>query len=398
MQTTALIVFWLLWGYAIFFTLLLLVFSVAGCFRPRDRFAPAHHSRLAVLIPAYKEDQVIVATVADALQQTYPRDQFDVVVIADSLQPATLESLRETAARLIPVQFAESTKAKAINRALELLPEKKYDGVVILDGDNLMAPDFLQKVNDALAVGHLIVQGHRKAKNLNTPLAVLDAISEEINNHIFRRGHRVLGLSAALIGSGMAFEYAYYKKLMHKITAVGGFDKEIELEALKSGHKIIYLDEAALFDEKVDTAENFTRQRKRWLAAQGHYFRRYFLDALAAFFTRGKVDYFNKALQMVQPPRILLAGLLFLMTLLSPLTANPALFRASAAGLVLCITALLLAIPRSFYTLQSLRALTAVPRGFVLMLTALIQSKGANKRFLHTEHKHVSRSLTKSGS
>jgi hypothetical protein len=49
------------------------------------------------------------------------------------------------------------------------------------------------------------VQGHRTAKNTNNSWAILDAISEEINNNIFRKGHRVLGLSSAIIGSGMAF-------------------------------------------------------------------------------------------------------------------------------------------------------------------------------------------------
>jgi hypothetical protein len=42
-----------------------------------------------------------------------------------------------------------------------------------------------------------------------------------------------LGLSSAIIGSGMAFRYDYFKTLMSTVTAVGGFDKEIELKMLK---------------------------------------------------------------------------------------------------------------------------------------------------------------------
>ena len=85
-------------------------------------------------------------------------------------------------------------------------------------------------------------------------MAVLDAISEEINNHIFRKGHRVLGLSSAIIGSGMAFRYNYFKNLMLTVTAVGGFDKEIELKMLKEGRTIEYLDDAVVLDEKVQKA------------------------------------------------------------------------------------------------------------------------------------------------
>jgi hypothetical protein len=46
-----------------------------------------------------------------------------------------------------------------------------------------------------LPVAHGLLQGHRGV----TPIycIVLDAISEEINNHIFRQGHGAVGLSAA---------------------------------------------------------------------------------------------------------------------------------------------------------------------------------------------------------
>jgi hypothetical protein len=35
----------------------------------------------------------------------------------------------------------------------------------------------------------------------------------------------------------MAFRYDYFKSLMATVTAVGGFDKEIELRMLKRGAK-----------------------------------------------------------------------------------------------------------------------------------------------------------------
>lgn len=389
MTLLAHIILWLVWGYLSFFTALLLLFAVAGLFPARDRFLTTpHRLRLALLIPAYKEDRVITATAAAALEQDYPASHFQVIVIADSLQEETLQKLKQLPIRLIEVSFAESTKAKAINRTLELVPDGEFDGVVILDADNVMAPDFLSQINRALAHGAQAVQGHRTAKNLDTSMAVLDALSEEINNHLFRRGHRALGLSAALIGSGMAFPYAFHKELMQSITAVGGFDKEMELALLKSGVKILYLEDALLYDEKVATARAFTRQRQRWLAAQGHYFRRSFGDALRHLALRGNLDYFNKALQMIQPPRILLAGLLFILMPLALVAGSPVLTWTWTTTLLACIAALLLAIPRPFYNRRTLTAAARLPWGFFLMIKALLLSKGANKRFLHTEHTH----------
>ncbi|WP_431159455.1 hypothetical protein, partial [Winogradskyella poriferorum] len=69
-----------------------------------------------------------------------------------------------------------------------------YEYAIILDADNIRECHFLTKMNMAFQNGFRVVQGHRKAKNLNTPFAILDAASEEVNNHIYRRGHRALGL------------------------------------------------------------------------------------------------------------------------------------------------------------------------------------------------------------
>jgi len=76
----------------------------------------------------------------------------------------------------------------------------------------VIAKDFLTKINAAFEKNSFAVQGHRAAKNMNTSLAILDAASEEINNHIFRKGHRAVGLSSAIKGSGMDFRYSFLKK------------------------------------------------------------------------------------------------------------------------------------------------------------------------------------------
>jgi cellulose synthase/poly-beta-1,6-N-acetylglucosamine synthase-like glycosyltransferase len=237
----------------------------------------------------------------------------------------------------------------------------------------------------------MAVQGHRAAKNMDTHLAILDAVSEEINNHIFRKGHRVLGLSSAIIGSGMAFRYDFFKAMMSTITAIGGFDKEIELKMLKDNHKIAYLDDALVYDEKVQKAEVFSNQRRRWLSAQLHYFRQDIGAALKALITHGNIDYFDKAIQFIQPPRILLLGAVILIGTLF-LLVNYVFDAVSLFNIlwvivmVLCVFAFLFSIPRSFYNIRTLKALVSLPKGMLLMLGSLLKIKGANKQFIHTKH------------
>jgi len=375
-------------GLAIFY---IFVFSFAGLFYRQKSYPKATKNRkFAVLIPGYKEDEVIIEVAQEALLQDYLKDCFDVIIIADSFQPDTLAKLKALPIKVIEVSFEKSTKSKALNKAMEQLDEN-YDIAVVLDADNLMAHDFLAKLNAAFEQDFIAIQGHRAAKNMNTSLAVLDAISEEINNHIFRKGHRVLGLSSAIIGSGMAFRYLFFKKLMATVTAVGGFDKEIELKMLKDGHKIEYLDDALVFDEKVQKSEVFSNQRRRWLSAQLHYFRLDFLNSLKYLLLKGNLDYFDKAIQFIQPPRILLLGAVLglgaIFIAANLILENQMIYLLGWVKLIAaCLLAFLFSVPRSFYNFKTVKALASLPKGMLLMLGSLLKIKGANKQFIHTQH------------
>jgi 1,2-diacylglycerol 3-beta-glucosyltransferase len=247
-------VLYVFYGLTAFFAGYALIFSIAGLWTQKQVIVDAQNlqspfKRMAILLPAYKEDAVIVDSARRALTQAYPQQSYEVIVIADSLQPDTLLQLYALPVRVIEVSFDVSTKAKALNVALEQL--HGFDVAVILDADNVMAPRFLHLINIAFNQGWRAVQGHRMAKNKNTSIAILDALSEEIQNHILRKGHRSLGLSSALIGSGMAFDFELFRTLMQQIHTTGGFDKELEMRLLKQRIKINYLEKAICYDEKV---------------------------------------------------------------------------------------------------------------------------------------------------
>jgi len=377
------IIFLLYLGFA---SLYIFFFGFGSLFPSRQKQSKNTKQRkYAVLIPGYKEDNVIVEVASDALKQDYPSELFDVVIIADSFKKETLESLDKLPIQVIEVSFDLSTKSKALNSAMAQLPDI-YDVAVVLDADNIMAPDFITRINNAFDNGFMAVQGHRVAKNYNTPFAILDAISEEVNNMVFRKGHRTWGLSAALIGSGMAMDYNYFKTMMKSIKAVGGFDKEIELQMLKEGIRIEFLNDAIVYDEKVQKAEVFSNQRRRWLSAQLHYFSMDFLNSLKHLILHGNVDYFDKAIQFIQPPRVMLLGLLFVINILSFIFNPITWVYIWLSVLAVCLLAFILTIPVKFYNFKTLQAILTLPKAFVLMTLSLLKIKGANKKFIHTEH------------
>ncbi len=376
-----------------FASLYVFVFALAGLFTPKQREnIIAKQRKFAVLIPGYKEDNVIVEVARRALEQSYPEERYDVVVIADSFQEITLQKLRKLPVKLVEVAFEKSTKSKALNKAMEVIGDR-YHVALILDADNIMDFDFVERINEAFNKGYKVVQGHRIAKNTNTPFAILDAISEEVNNHIFRKGHRVLGLSSALIGSGMAFDYHFFKSTMAKVHAVGGFDKELELKLLKNRNTIAYLHDALVLDEKVQKTAVFANQRKRWLSAQFVYFKRFAASGVRELVLKGNVDFADKVYQMIAPPRILLLGLVFLITLMYSaghflfedgwLSISPGVWWVTFSLVVL---AFVMAIPRKFYNMKTAQAILTLPRAFGVMFLSLFKLKGANKKFIHTQH------------
>ncbi|SFU46671.1 Glycosyltransferase, catalytic subunit of cellulose synthase and poly-beta-1,6-N-acetylglucosamine synthase [Pustulibacterium marinum] len=376
-----------------FASVYIFIFSFAAIFsRSKKAYKESVTRKFAVLIPGYKEDSVIVEVAEKALQQTYSKNDFDVVVIADSFLPQTLEKLRALPIKLVEVSFEKSTKSKALNKAMEVIGDD-YDVALILDADNIMENDFITKINKAFDQGFKVVQGHRAAKNVNTNFAILDAISEEVNNSIFRKGHRTLGLSSALIGSGMAFDYHFFKSTMANVNAVGGFDKELELKLLKEKNQIEYIHDAIVLDEKVQKAEVFENQRKRWLSAQFVYFRRYIMSGLKELFLRGNIDFFDKVYQMITPPRILLLGIVSLITGIYVMAdiifssvfsyVPPVLWYGV---FTLTVLAFALAIPKKFYNKATLKAVITLPKAFFVMFLSLFKLKGANKKFIHTQH------------
>ena len=369
------------WIWAVSF---MAIFALASFLPTRRKFSTTktQHTFL-VLIPAYKEDQVILHTAAKALNQSYPQGLYKVGVIADSLKAETLNHLEELPIEVVEVSFEKSTKAKALRKALGELPAS-YDGVVILDADNIMEEDFLQRANTWLGKGALAVQGRRVAKNSQSRMAILDGISEEINNRVYCKGHNALGFSSKLSGSGMVFVYKTFVEIMQGVEAVGGFDKELELKYTQRGHKVYYDHHLKVRDEKVGNAEVFGKQRRRWLSSQYHYFQEFISPALTAFLTRGNIDFFNRALQLAMPPRLLMPVFLSLASAFAWIVGQDYLLWSTLC--LINVLSFVISIPKEFWTRETLKSLSYLPRAIFHAVGAVLQLRGANKTFIHTPH------------
>lgn len=360
------------------------LFSIASCFFKQKKYPDTPLlQRFIIFIPAYKEDAVIHASVASALQQTYPAELYDIIVISDHMRPETNALLRKEHITLIELQEEESSKAKALRIASDYAKNKEYDFAIILDADNIIPPHYLYELNKAASQGIKAIQTHRKAKNMDTDTAILDAVIEEMNNSIFRRGHIRLGFSSALIGSGMAFDFHWFLQNIHH-THTAGEDKELEELLLRQGIHIEYLDTLETLDEKVQKPAALRNQRRRWIATQIFLALKMGRNLPSALLS-GNADYLLKTLQAFIPPRSILMSLTGIISLLvcifSPISSIKwwILF-------ILLIISLYIAIPSGMRRKYVVKIVTEAPSFIMIMILNLFHLKGMAKKFVPTQH------------
>ena len=341
-------------------------------------------NRYAVIFPAYREDAVIVESVENFLAQGYPSANFTIVVVTDHMQSDTLKTLRSLPITVLEATYTQSSKAKALQLAMEHLDATGvFDGVVIMDADNHVDPTFLTEMNKRFNRGYRAIQAHRTMKNRNTQVALLDGLSEEINNTIFRKGHVTIGLSAALSGSGMLLDYGWFATHVKELSTAGE-DKELELHLLREGVWIDYAESVYVYDEKTQTSDNFSNQRRRWLGAQLNTFGmacRFIPEAIKT----GNIDLLNKAIQWIQIPRSLLLGITTL-GMLCGLLVHPGMGMRWASLWIIQIASLLLAIPPAYRSIRIVDALGSAIHLSGLMFLNLFKLKNSSKQFIHTQH------------
>ena len=337
-------------------------------------------TRFLILFPAYNEDCVIVNAVEQFLLQDYPETHYTVVVISDHMQPKTNEILGKMPIKLLTPTFEKSSKAKAMQYAINHV-EGDFDNVVVLDADNVVRTDFLSQLN-ILCTVYDAIQCHRCAKNANNDVAVLDGASEEINNTLFRKAHNRLGLSSALIGSGMCFNYNLFKQNVFQLKTAGE-DREMEALLLKQGIFIKYAPDIHVLDEKVSSQDNFQRQRMRWMTAQIQSLLNQ-LPQIPQAIIQGNINFIDKTIQQALIPRSILIVLLAVISVLMTLLVYEWCMKWWVL-LGLLTIALFIALPAPL-RFKSFRKALAIPGLVLSMLKNFLHIDRKNTDFIHTEH------------
>ena len=393
--TTFHIITLMLFGYLAISTVYLMCFAIAGRLSARPSVNSGRSRDVIILIPAYREDAIILNTARSAVKHQYAGGKMRVVVIADSLRASTLAELQAAGVEILISDFEQGSKARSLHAAVKMIAPSENDFVVILDADNILEAGCLDKMNNAFSSGFKALQVHRTAKNTQTPIALLDAISEEINLNIFRRGAFNLGLSAAPMGSGMAFLNDVFIRIfsMEVMLTSMAEDREVENYLLQNGIRLAFVDDAFVYDEKVSTAKALKKQRVRWMEAQLNQLRYYWKTEKVK--GQGSGQYYHTFFQTFLLPRVfylLLTFLIMAAIAISEVLHLNLLYPPHWVWLLLICAywlVLLISVPEKFMNRRTIYAIMSLPSAILAMLGALLKLKRERKEFIHTAKSFV---------
>ncbi|MCR5153204.1 MAG: glycosyltransferase family 2 protein [Prevotella sp.] len=321
------IIDWVLFIIVALTVFYMLIFTITSMFSHKGALPKTNHqNRFIIIITAYKNKGVI-QTVRSILGQAYPQRHFDISVVSDHNDEMTNMRLAQEPVTLLTPNFEKSTKAKALQLAINNLPQFKiYDIAVVLDAGDLVETEFLENINAAFeSAGTKAIQTHILSRNRDTTAARMGAIFEEINNSIFRRGHIAVGLSAGLMGSGCAFDFNWFKTNIFNIKSAWE-DKELDAMLMRQHIHVDYFDQIYIYNEKTRKSDEFNRERGRWLKAQ------YFtllknIQYLPVALVNRHYSWADKIIQWMLMPRMVLMAVIILMSIIMPMIYTTLAFK-----------------------------------------------------------------------
>lgn len=263
-------------GYQLFFTFF-------GYYRRKRTVSYPAQKSFAVLIAAHNEEKVVGALIENLKKMDYPKELFDVFVICDNCTDQTAAIARglgvNACVRQNPHLRGKGYALEWMLKELWKMP-RSYDGVVVLDADNLVSLDFLQHMNNDLCSGERVIQAYLDTKNPHDSwITAAYGVTYWYCNRLWQLPRTNLGLANYLGGTGMCFEASLLKEMGWGATSLVE-DLEFTVRCVQRGINPIMNYDAKVYDEKPLTFKASARQRLRWM--QGHFAvaRRYFFPLM----------------------------------------------------------------------------------------------------------------------
>ena len=234
--------------------------------RPHREASPGFHPRVAVLIPSYNEEKVIVRTIRSVLNSDY--DNLHVIVIDDGSKDRTAEVAREAyaaeirAGRVQVLVKPNGGKAAALNYALDRIEEEIYVGI---DADTVIAMDAVSKLIPHFEDPEIgAVAGNAKVGNRVNLWTRWQALEYITSQNFERRALDLFNVVTVVPGAIGAWRTEAVKKAGGYPVNTVAEDADLTMSLLEQRLKVVYEDRSLAFTEAPIDAKGLMRQRFRW--------------------------------------------------------------------------------------------------------------------------------------
>ena len=262
MNTVAAILFWFSSGLIVYTHLgYPLVLWVLRRFHDPDPYRGPHAGNdaakdlpsVSLIVPAYDEEEVIAAKVANALALDYPRERLQVVVASDGSSDATPERARAAGADLV-LELPPGGKVAALNAGAEAAGGEI---LAFSDANSVWAPDALRQLVAPFAdpeIGYVCGQ-----------VRFLDPGGNNLEGAYWRYEMAVREMESALAGvtAGNGAIYAVRREAYIPLAPSGSHDLSFPFALAKRGLRSLYASAARAEEKMVPTLEGeFARKRR----------------------------------------------------------------------------------------------------------------------------------------
>jgi cellulose synthase/poly-beta-1,6-N-acetylglucosamine synthase-like glycosyltransferase len=243
------------------------VFAVIDRFRKRKNFAgPDYAPRVAVLIPAYNEEKVIVRTIRSVMMSNYKNIR--VIVIDDGSKDNTHRVAVDAypadiaSGRLTVLTKPNGGKADALNYALARTTEAVYIGI---DADGVIAHDAIANLVCHFANPRIgAVAGNAKVGNRVNLWTRWQALEYITSQNFERRALDLFDVVMVVPGAIGAWRTQAVKDGGGYHTNTVAEDADLTMNLLEQGYQVIYEDRALAFTEAPVNMDGLMRQLFRW--------------------------------------------------------------------------------------------------------------------------------------
>lgn len=271
MKFSILMVEHILWGVGWITSLYGLYFAFIAIFKmivkkkSKIKEMPAS-TRFALLIAARNEAAVIGNLLDSLQQQNYPEDLYDIYVAPNNCTDNTEEIAIAHGGKIFDVIGEISSKGQVLSQFVDdCIKNKKYDAICIFDADNIVDPNFLQKMNNAKLSGVQIAQGLKDSKNSSdSAIATCSSIYFWTIHRFYNASREALNLSSIITGTGFMVSTSFLEEIGGWNTRTITEDYEFSAQCVLAGERICYVPDAIVYDEQPITFKESWKQRKRW--------------------------------------------------------------------------------------------------------------------------------------